>query len=149
MSGKTRQELCIYWSGFSAQGDGASWEGRYSYAKQAPKRIREYAPQDERLHAIADSLAEVQRRNFYRLQCSVTTSGGYYHSGTMRFNLSRIDDLDVRESDEDTIAEALHDFADWIYRQLEAQWDYLTSDEAVEDSILANEYEFDESGNIA
>lgn len=148
-NGKTRREPKIWWSGFSSQGDGASWEGWYSYSKGASARIRQYAPQYKRLHAIADTLQAVQRRNFYRLQATVTQSGRYVHEMTMRFDVSRTDDIDVSESDEETLCEALRDFARWIYRQLEAQWDYLNSDESVDESIRANEYEFTELGEIA
>lgn len=149
MSGKTRQEPKVWWSGFCSQGDGASYEGWYSYAKQAPRKIREHAPQDATLHAIADTLQTVQRRNFYRLQVTVTQSGRYYHSGTMRFDVTRTDDIDVSESDSDTVCEALRDFAEWIYSQLSAQWDYVNSNEYIDDCITCNEYEFDESGNRA
>jgi hypothetical protein len=37
----------------------------------------------------------------------------------------------------------------WIYRQLEAEYDYRMSAESVEESILINEYEFDENGRNA
>lgn len=146
MLGAIRYEPKVWWSGFGSQGDGASFEGWYSYAKQAPRKIREYAPQDATLHGIADGLQTVQRRNFYRLQATVTQSGNYYHSGTMRFDVSRTDDVDLSESDCDTVSEALRAFADWIYSQLQAQWEYLTSDESVDDSIRCNEYEFTDSG---
>lgn len=50
--------------------------------------------------------------------------------------------------DEDDVIQLMRDFADWIYEQLEKAYDYRTSDEAVEESIIANEYEFDENGSI-
>lgn len=149
MSGATRQDPRIWWNGFCSQGDGASWEGWYSYAKGAARAIRQYAPQDTVLHSIADRLQSAQRRNFYRLQATVTQSGHYYHSGTMRFDVTRTDDIDVSESDCDTVSEALRDFADWIYSQLRAQWEYLHSDESVDEHIRINEYEFTESGEVA
>lgn len=43
----------------------------------------------------------------------------------------------------------MKDFARWIYKQLEPDWDYQTSDEAIEESINANEYEFTADGKIA
>lgn len=149
MDGGTRQKPVIYWSGFSSQGDGASWEGWYSYRKGAGARIRAYAPQDKELHRIADTLQAVQRRNFYRLQATSTVSGHYVHSGCMRVDVTRTDDIDASESDCDTVIECLRDFADWIYQQLETQWDWLHSDESVDESIRANEYEFTESGDVA
>jgi hypothetical protein len=33
MGGGTRQKPCIWFSGFSSQGDGACFEGRYAYAR--------------------------------------------------------------------------------------------------------------------
>ena len=149
MNGKTRQEPCIYWRGFSNQGDGASWHGWYSYAKQAPARIRAYAPQDTKLHRIADELQALQRPHFYRLQCTVTNGPGsnfYSHSGTMACDTSRVDGADC---DDSLLTDAMCSFADWIYRQLESQWEYLYSDESVDESIACNGYEFTESGEIA
>lgn len=34
------------------------------------------------------------------------------------------------------------------YRSLERQYDYLTSDDGVKETILCNEYEFDQNGNL-
>jgi hypothetical protein len=149
MNGSTRQEPCIWWSVGGCQGDGASWEGWYAYKAGSSAAIRAYAPQDAELHRIADTFRDAQRRNFYRLQASVTSSGHYTHSHTMRFDVTRTDDVDVSASDEDSLSEALRDFADWIYRRVQAQWDYLHSDESVDESILCNEYEFTESGVVA
>ena len=148
-----RHDPCIWWSGFSSQGDGASFEGSYTYAKGAARKIRDYAPTDKRLHAIADDLQNAQRLNFYRLEASVTRGHGsnfYSHSGTMSVEVWDREDnyRDVGDAEEG-VREALRDFANWIYAQLEAQRDYLTSDEAVDESILANGYEFTEDGQIA
>src|SRR5690349_7069500 len=49
----------IYFSGFWSQGDCAQFEGDYSYAKGSTKAIREYAPKDETLHKIADTLQAI------------------------------------------------------------------------------------------
>ena len=48
---------------------------------------------------------------------------------------------------EDEIGEALRDLARWLYRQLEREFDYLNSDEAVDEVILANGYGFTEAGD--
>src|SRR5262245_26996132 len=55
-------EPMISWSGFSCQGDGASFVGSYEYAIGAPTRIREEASKDPELHAIADALNDIQQR---------------------------------------------------------------------------------------
>lgn len=36
--------------------------------------------------------------------------------------------------------------ARWLYRQLQAEHDHLTSDEAIEEGIIVNEYTFTEGG---
>jgi len=37
----------------------------------------------------------------------------------------------------------------FFYRQLQSEYDYQNSDEATEESILANDYEFTENGDLA
>ncbi len=44
------------------------------------------------------------------------------------------------------MAEALRDLARWLYRQLQAEYDHLISDEAIEEGIIVNEYTFTEVG---
>lgn len=48
--------------------------------------------------------------------------------------------------DEEELTQCLRDFADWIYRKLEAEYEYRMSDENVDEAIRINEYDFDESG---
>jgi hypothetical protein len=144
--GGVRYEPAIGWSGFSSQGDGAHWEGSYSYAKGAPKRIREHAPQDATLHRIADELQAIQRRNGYRLSATVTHNGPYQHSGWMSALVSKDAATELDGLDHDRVARLMRDFADWIYRQIESQWEYLTSAESIAESIRANGYTFTESG---
>ncbi len=141
----------IFWSGFWSQGDGACFEGSYSYAKGATKAIRRHAPKDTELHRIADELAKVQRRYFYALSATCEHRGHYQHSGCMAVHTYYDNDGDrnISDDDDETIRQSLRDFADWIYRRLEEAYEYTMSDEAVEESIIANEYEFDEDGDIA
>jgi hypothetical protein len=47
---------------------------------------------------------------------------------------------------EEIVTEAIRDFARWLYRQLQSEYDHLTSDEVLEDGIIANEYTFTEGG---
>ena len=47
---------------------------------------------------------------------------------------------------EDVVTEALRDLARWFYRQLEREYDYLSSDEVVDETILANGYTFTKVG---
>jgi hypothetical protein len=44
------------------------------------------------------------------------------------------------EDAEKVVTVALRDLARWLYRQFEAEYDHLTSDEAIEEGIIVNEY---------
>jgi hypothetical protein len=151
MNGKTREKPKVWYSGFCSQGDGASFEGWYSYKKGSKKAIRDYAPQDTELHRITDALQAIQKRNFYSLAASISQSGFYYHSHTMSVEVEDNRDRwrDVSSDDHDDITELMRDFADWIYKQLESEYEWRMSDECIGENILANECEFTESGELA
>lgn len=40
------------------------------------------------------------------------------------------------------MTETLHDLDRWLCRQLQSEYDHLTSDKSVENGITANEYTF-------
>ena len=142
----------IYFSGFWSQGDGACFEGTYNYAKGAAKAIRAEAPQDKELHRIADELQALQRRYFYSLTASVKQRGRYSHEMCTDIRVYRetkyslVGDVDAQI--DESLTDSLRDFMRWIYRQLECEYEYLTSEEAVKQSIEANEYEFTANGEF-
>lgn len=146
--GGTRSKPRIWFSGFWSQGDGACFEGRYEYAKSAAAKIRSYAPKDTKLRAIADALQAIQRRNFYQLYAHINHHGHYYHEYCMAIDVGRNSSnwQDMTADAEEAITEALHDLARWLYRQLEREYEYLASDETVDDTIRANDYTFTASG---
>jgi hypothetical protein len=148
LGGGTRYEPCIWYSGFYSQGNGACFEGSYSYAKGAAKRIRAHAPQDSELRRIADELQDLQRRAFYRLSARMAQRGYGYHSGCMTVDVD-LSEGDATREQEEALTQLMRDFADWIYAQLRSQYEYVMSDENVNESIKINEYEFDEDGNVA
>lgn len=161
MGGGSRQKLDIYFSGFSSQGDGACFEGSYRYKKGAVRAIKyetgfgykkpdgTIGTGDEELIRIAKALQEVQRRNFYRLYATVKHRGHYSHS--------RCTDIEVEDcenpyrdlkGDDDVVAELLRDFMDWIYAQLEREYEWQCSDENVDECITINKYDFTEEGEV-
>lgn len=154
MNGKTRYEPCIWWSGFSSQGDGACFEGHYRYAKGSVKAIKAYAPKDTELHRIAVDLANIQKRFFYKLEARMTLTGSYSHSGCMSVEMfSEITEYWDSHSNTFNIAwgsvqKLMRDFADWIYSRLEKNNKYLMSDENVDECIEINEYDFNEDGGF-
>lgn len=139
----------IYFSGFSSQGDGACFTGHYSYAKKSVKEVKSCAPQDKELHRIVSELADIQKRNFYRIVASVKHSGHYSHEYCTSIDVSAYDHNDndlITKETEDGIIELLRDYMRWIYRQLEKEYEYMTGREAIEETIRANEYRFTEDG---
>ena len=134
--------------GFSSQGDGASFEGTFSHAKGAARAIRTHAPKDEELHRIADELQAVQKRNFYQLGGSIRTRGSYCHEHNMAIEVERNSPTwqPMTDGAEDTVIEALRDLARWLYRQLEREYEDLTSDAAVDEAIAINGFTFTAEG---
>ena len=47
---------------------------------------------------------------------------------------------------EDTVVELLRDLARWLYRQLEREYEYQTSNEVTDEAINVNDYTFTEDG---
>ena len=149
MNGTHRHEPKIWFSGFCSQGDGACFEGTWTYSKGMSKRIREYAPQDAELHKIADALATIQKRWFYGIRTSISHRGRYYHEHTMHFSHAHNSDCELQSDVCDEIEELMKDLARWYYSYLEREYDYLTSDETIAESLEINEMEFLEDGSHA
>ena len=144
MNGKHRYEPEIYFTGFYSQGSGSSFVGTYSYAKGAVAKIKAYAPQDEELHRIAQALQDIQRKHFYRLTADITSVRDHYIRVEVNDSENCYRDIGDAEND---VRGLMNDFNNWMFKRLEDEYEYLTSDEAVAESIIANEYEFDEDGN--
>lgn len=146
----------IYYSGFSSQGDGACFEGSYRYQAGAPKAIKaetsagrdDASEGDQELLRIAEGLQEIQRRNFYQLTATAKHSGHYQHSGCMSVDVYRKDEKEMTDDAEEEITQLLRDFADWIYSQLENEYEYQTGEEAALETIEANNYDFTKDGEI-
>ena len=144
----------IFFSGFCSQGDGASFTGWYNYKEDSVTNVRAHAGQDEELIAIAEGLVVMQTTarlvHGGRLYARIETSGHYSHSGTMNADVTYVDTEGEAPNCSDEVCDDLlalfRRFADWIYRQLEAEHDYLTSDEHIDERL--NEEEFDEDGSI-
>lgn len=141
---KTAGEPCIFFQGFHVQGAGSAFAGSYRYARGAALAARAEFTTDKELHRIADELQAVQARAFYSLRATISTRR----------------DTDIAVSVEDTrhnygwcaaalerdLTEALRAFNGWIFSALLAEYEYLLSEEAVDESLSANGYEFTEDG---
>lgn len=142
----------IYFSGFASKGDGACFAGNYEYVKGSRAAVKKYAPKDEELLRIATELAVVQRRCFYQVRASVKQSGHYSHRFCTDISVdfeSHVSGADYYSAaDEAAVIELLRDYMYWIYKRLNAEYDYLTSEAAIVDAIEGNEYEFTETGEL-
>ncbi|MCA0404757.1 MAG: antitoxin of toxin-antitoxin stability system [Proteobacteria bacterium] len=146
--GGFRHRACIWFSGFASQGDGACFEGQYSYRKGATREIRAYAPKDQQLIAIADQLQRIQRQNLYALEARITHRGRYFHEHSMEISVERASQTWQPPTDgaEETLCEALRYLAQWLYRQLEREHEFQMSSGIVDEGLRANGHTFTEDG---
>ena len=142
----------IYFSGFSSQGDGACFVGNYEYRKNSVKDVIAFAPKNTELHNIVRGLFDLQKTCFYQIRANIKHSGHYSHEYCTNINVSFenwYSQQDFYDQDkENSLTELLRDFMRWIYRGLEKEYEYLTSEEAIIENIHCNEYEFTENGEL-
>lgn len=139
----------IGYSGFWSQGDGAHFAGRLRYSKGCAKAVKGYAPKDAELARIAQAWQDLQRANFYALRATVRHSGHYQHENCTSFDCEdeRARYRDIGDT-EDEIKEIARDFMRWIYKQLEAAYEWETGEENIADMCAANAWQFTESGKF-
>ena len=157
----TRTIPAVYFSGFWSQGDGASFAGSWlasdcKAAQLIADRPATWTDDAGKVHKNAGN-AELCRiahefghlaKEWPGASGAITVNGWYSHSGTMRADFYLADDGDAAEVEE-TFLQASRDLADWLYRVLEIEYEYMQSDEVVAETIVANGYEFTEDGEIA
>jgi len=142
----------MFFSGFWSQGDGACFEGRVNDIKLFLDR--NFAPSD---YPMIRKLVEAGGDVY--VQCGHT--GHYYHENSTAFSIgsdsfancletptethqqvaNALDialGMELMDFEEDAI-EIFRNFMRKLYRELEQEYDYLTSDEAVAESIIAND----------
>lgn len=131
-------EIEINFSGFWSQGDGASFTAKFSIpeskielAERIRKTKKDFPNVDLSLFAQIDFFgSEIDCGNFdvYRI-CH-----RYSHENSI-------------SSDSESMKEFARDFSQDTYKTLESNYEFLTEDTQVIETIRANEYEFDENGN--
>ena len=142
-------------SGFSCQGDGAWFTGRYFSIPDVVKNITEHAPQDETLHAIARELTAFQvtmrMHTGDEMSANIKRTGRGCHSMVMY-----VDETwgvfgtgvgpDHTQERIDILLDLMRRFADWIYERLRDEYEYLTSDECIDEALA--EHDFEEDGSM-
>lgn len=143
MGGGTATEPEVTYDLSGRYGQTVGFSGLYSYAKGASKAIRAET-NDAELIRIADELQKINRKYFYHLTATINArrDAGISVSISSRIN----DYIEPGDYPHDALEECITDFAAWIYKQLESEMEYMYSDEAIDESIEANQYTFDADG---
>jgi hypothetical protein len=148
----------ISFSGFSSQGDGASFVGQ---VEDIPKFIRAIGIDDDILDKAMNALVDVYDMYIVR------TDSRYFHENTVRFDIEETDDTELILMSPFGIGDITIDLNDllgdigleakasqWvkakskeIYRELEKAYEEEFSDEAVVEWEDYMGIEFDEEGN--
>ena len=140
----------VLFSGFHSQGDGAMFE--YSSISQ------------ELFNEAINSL------NIPNYKKSAMIKGGYVNAKGNQLghyfhekSCNHIFDFETNNCDHDNIGDLFYDnsielesfvtnsyedIAKELYRSLEKSYEYLTSEESITETLVENEYEFTEEGNI-
>jgi hypothetical protein len=140
------EDVKISYNGFYSQGDGASFTAHVNIIKfiEANKLKTRFAA----LYKFAKSEGS-------NITACVSRSGHYYHEMTMSAEVdghlySDVPDNVTKQGDDlhGVILEIARAQAKKIYRDLESEYEAQTGDEAIVDTIEANDYHFNASGII-
>lgn len=134
----------MYFSGFWSQGDGACFSG---FVDDWGKYLGHLGYTDSKLHTVADDAGWM---------VSWKHSGHYYHENCVQFSFENFDMVNPFDEEEDPIryavwqhtvgqtdmhklerdiVENLKDHMRKLYKDLEAEYEYLTSDEVVAETL--------------
>jgi len=141
----------VFFSGFNSQGDGACFTGDYAYKKGALADVRGLYPNWRDLHELAETLQRIQKGLFYGVSAKISHRGSYSHSGCTSFDLELSKghgDCWLTYEQERPFIEAMRKFMDCIYRSLEKEYNYLTSEAQIKEALIAGGYEFNSKGEI-
>lgn len=168
-------DIEISFSGFYSQGDGASFTSEDIDTRELFNAIG--IQSDDALNMETDDeRAKGQNKEFYDLLDTMEdigqvernrikpegirvtierTDNRHVHYSTVRANVEIWDEPDEWEEPygfadklEDTITEYIRELCKDLYRKLETEYDLLTSDNSVKETLIDNDYEFDQKGNI-
>lgn len=148
----------VRFSGFWSQGDGASFTGDWDSAKMLA--VKELKEKGIELSDWAKELKRVLKGNLKDIKAKYATfsikrtSHHYCHENTVDifyaeyWNSKKKEQYCIPPEQEDDILEGCRAAMKAMYRILEKEYDYLTSDEEVEETLSVNEYKFDKDGKI-
>lgn len=127
----------VFFSGFGSQGDGASFKAsvdleKWLFGRNILKKYRQL----------------IQKANFI-----ITANNNHYcHAETMDIDFNALDLTPKNELLANKLADLIlddaKDQANKLYKKLEDNFFYLTSDDAIKETIEANDYQFLADGSI-
>jgi hypothetical protein len=167
----------IRFSGFWSQGDGASWTGTVHLKHFLEHHLKEDNPDHHRYFVLQALLDEgwvekyvtIERRGFHYVHADMMREGGVslsalegldedseerlQHDGPLqRANVYQLHvgiDTDALVDDLlEWVIEEAREFADKIYKDLEQEYEDLTSEESLLSAAYANGWRFDEDGRL-
>lgn len=130
----------IRFSGFYSQGDGASFTATVDLAT--------WINQDKK------NRAKFQALDKFDISASIIrTTHHYSHENTIRAATDMESDApetmqDLENELEEAITQEARELSQEIYRTLEEDYNYLTSDECITETIESNEYTFEHDGTM-
>jgi hypothetical protein len=140
----------INFSGFWSQGDGASFTGQLD--------IIEFLTATKKISKFRYLVDHVRDNNLW-LDCNIYRNDSHYvHENTCRVGIDEHIYVD-NEKSYDLIVKRVKELEEYleewrldtcheIYKDLETEYEYQTGKEQIIESLEANEYEFDEDGDI-
>lgn len=143
MGGETRYEPIIYWSGFGSQGDGACFEGTFRATDINAQALREHAPEDKQLQRLANAFENFKNKQPHG-KATVVHKGHYMHEYCTEFGTKGFD----HTLHEVALIEDTRILMRWLYDALATEYMYQMSNECIDESIVANGYEFTVTGKI-
>ena len=136
----------ISFSGFWSQGDGASFTG-YIEVLEYLKSTKQLTKYSALVRAIRDGKIEDS------VSISRTNSNYCHENTTYVDDIEYYEDLTPLQEEqlselEEELEEVRLEKSSELYKKLNDDYDYLSSDEVVAETLQCNEYEFDEDGDI-
>lgn len=146
-------DIKVYFSGFWSQGDGAMFEGRLDSLNELIKAFPyKFTDVDRRVLKLIDI-------GIISMYWSVKHRGHYYHSNCsyidFEFNYNGYGNCETPniqyelDKIESAIEEIYHDVCDNLYRGLECEYEFFTSDKVISEYLIDDNCEFLENGKRA
>jgi hypothetical protein len=166
-------DIDISYTGFYSQGDGASFTSNSIDTRKLfnaagikstdalDMEVENRDDKDKEFHDLLDTLEDIGQLDRTRIKpedLKVTIERGssnYSHENTISVNIEIWDEPDGWKEPYDFVTNLEREMNIFVrkkckelYSALEKDYEFLTSDEAVKETLIDNDYQFDEEGNL-